>query len=183
MVAAKQHKECDSSNYCKRCADYGRRSYAESLAYSQSACRFKLSSCIEKQLGLPYPNVSRIFSRLEGRTLEKYHIAQKVERVKELLQGGEHTRHKGFSKLYAIDRYAGLFKSRLHSSDTVAAHTLEKYHIAQKVERVKELLQGGEHTLEEIADMAPHGRKLSQNQGREVLLRAGSFRRARAVAA
>jgi AraC-like DNA-binding protein len=31
---------------------------------------------------------------------------------------------------------------------------LEKYHIAQKVERVKELLQGGEHTLEEIADMA-----------------------------
>ncbi|MBJ2162053.1 MAG: helix-turn-helix domain-containing protein [Muribaculaceae bacterium] len=58
---------------------------------SESECRFKLSSCIEKQLGLPYSNVSRIFSRLEGRTLEKYHIAQKVERVKELLQGGEHT--------------------------------------------------------------------------------------------
>lgn len=58
---------------------------------NESECRFKLSSCIEKQLGLPYPNVSRIFSRLEGRTLEKYHIAQKVERVKELLQHNEYT--------------------------------------------------------------------------------------------
>ena len=33
---------------------------------NESECRFKLSSCIEKQLGLPYSNVSRIFSRLEA---------------------------------------------------------------------------------------------------------------------
>lgn len=58
---------------------------------NEAECRLKLSSCIEQQLGMPYAGVSRIFSRIEGRTLEKYHIAQKVERVKELLQGNSRT--------------------------------------------------------------------------------------------
>ncbi len=50
-----------------------------------------LSDCIENRLGVSYDTISRIFSVKEGRTLEKYHIAQKVERVKELLQHGEYT--------------------------------------------------------------------------------------------
>lgn len=50
-----------------------------------------LSACIEKKLNVSYDTVSRIFSQKEGRTLEKYHIAQKIERVKELLQHGEYT--------------------------------------------------------------------------------------------
>lgn len=53
-------------------------------------CRLKLSACIEEQTGLPFERVSRIFSRLEGRTVENYAIAQRVELVKELLAyGGE----------------------------------------------------------------------------------------------
>ncbi len=50
-----------------------------------------LSECIEKKLNMSYDTVSRIFSQREGRTLEKYHIAQKIERVKELLQHGQYT--------------------------------------------------------------------------------------------
>lgn len=50
-----------------------------------------LSDCIERQLGMSYDTVSRIFSAREGRTMEKYHIAQRIERVKELLQHDEYT--------------------------------------------------------------------------------------------
>lgn len=52
---------------------------------SEEDCRLNLSACIEKHLGVPYDTVSRVFSAREGRTLEKYYIAQKIERVKELL--------------------------------------------------------------------------------------------------
>lgn len=54
----------------------------------EAECRLKLSACIESQLGMSYAAVSRLFSQHEGRTIEKYHQAQKVERVKELLQQG-----------------------------------------------------------------------------------------------
>lgn len=54
----------------------------------EAECRLKLSACIELQLGMSYASVSRLFSQHEGRTIEKYHQAQKVERVKELLQQG-----------------------------------------------------------------------------------------------
>lgn len=54
-------------------------------------CRLNLSACIERQTGEPYAVASRIFSQSEGRTIEKYHIAQKVERVKELLGYGDRT--------------------------------------------------------------------------------------------
>ena len=50
-----------------------------------------LSECIERNLNVSYDTVSRIFSQREGRTLEKYHIAQKIERVKELLQHDQYT--------------------------------------------------------------------------------------------
>ena len=50
-----------------------------------------LSECLSRHLNVSYDTVSRVFSQKEGRTLEKYHIAQKVERVKELLQHNEYT--------------------------------------------------------------------------------------------
>lgn len=58
---------------------------------SEAECRLKLSACIEKQVGLPFDYLSRLFSRTEGRTLEQFHIAQKVERVKELIAYGQYT--------------------------------------------------------------------------------------------
>lgn len=49
-------------------------------------CPLNLSACLERHLGnISYDTASRIFSASEGRTVEKYFIAQKVELVKELL--------------------------------------------------------------------------------------------------
>lgn len=54
-------------------------------------CRLNLSACIERRTGMNYDRLSRVFSATEGRTIEKYHIDQKIERVKELLGYGELT--------------------------------------------------------------------------------------------
>ncbi len=58
---------------------------------SESECRLKLSACIESHIGMPYEQASRIFSARQGRTIEKYAIAIRVEWVKELLSYGNLT--------------------------------------------------------------------------------------------
>lgn len=52
---------------------------------SEEDCRLTLSACIAEHLPMSYDAISRIFSAKEGRTIEKYFIAQKIERVKELM--------------------------------------------------------------------------------------------------
>lgn len=56
---------------------------------NSSECRLNLSACLADHLSVSYDHASRVFSRVEGRTIEKYQILQKVEYVKELLE--EHT--------------------------------------------------------------------------------------------
>lgn len=51
----------------------------------EQECKYNLSACIASHIGVSYDQASRVFSRLEGRTIERYHILQKVEYVKELL--------------------------------------------------------------------------------------------------
>lgn len=48
-------------------------------------CPLNLSACLEKHMDITYDTASRIFSAQEGRTIEKYFIAQKIELVKELM--------------------------------------------------------------------------------------------------
>lgn len=50
-----------------------------------------LSDLICTEIGLDYRYLSALFSANEGYTIEKYHILQKVERVKELLDYNELT--------------------------------------------------------------------------------------------
>lgn len=40
-------------------------------------CRLNLSACLADKLHVSYDHASRVFSRLEGRTIEKYQILQK----------------------------------------------------------------------------------------------------------
>lgn len=49
----------------------------------------KLSVLLEESTGADYPYLSSLFSETEGITIEKYLIAQRVERAKELLAYGE----------------------------------------------------------------------------------------------
>lgn len=50
-----------------------------------------LSDYLEHQLHKSYSSLSSLFSKVEGRTIEKYVIQQRIERVKELLIYGEKT--------------------------------------------------------------------------------------------
>lgn len=53
--------------------------------YSDEALKVNLSDYIAQQLSLDYNYISTLFSEVEGTTIEKYFIAQKIEKVKELL--------------------------------------------------------------------------------------------------
>jgi len=50
-----------------------------------------LTDYLEKEIGKSYSSLSSTFSKNEGRTIEKYSIQQRIERVKELLIYGEKT--------------------------------------------------------------------------------------------
>jgi len=52
-------------------------------------CRSNLSACLQRRLGMEYSAISKLFSAREGRTIEKYAIAQRIEYAKELLSYGE----------------------------------------------------------------------------------------------
>lgn len=54
---------------------------------SQLDC--KLSDYLEKRLDTDYNILSSLFSEVEGQSIEKYFINQKIEKVKELLVYGE----------------------------------------------------------------------------------------------
>lgn len=50
---------------------------------------FSISSFLVKQLNKDYSSISRLFSEVEGITIEHFFILQKIEKVKELLIYGE----------------------------------------------------------------------------------------------
>lgn len=53
--------------------------------HQDSELKNNLSDILSKELLLDYKYLSNLFSEVEGTTIEKYYIAQKIERVKELL--------------------------------------------------------------------------------------------------
>lgn len=48
-----------------------------------------LSTVLEKEISKSYSSLSTLFSKMEGRTIEKFAIQQRIERVKELLVYGQ----------------------------------------------------------------------------------------------
>jgi AraC-type DNA-binding domain-containing proteins len=59
--------------------------------YSNEVPNINLSEYLSNQLHKDYHYLSNLFSEIEGTTIEKYIINQKIERVKELLVYGELT--------------------------------------------------------------------------------------------
>jgi AraC-like DNA-binding protein len=53
--------------------------------YADSTTQLKLSTILADHLNHDYSYLSNLFSAVEGTTIEKYYIAQKIERAKELL--------------------------------------------------------------------------------------------------
>ena len=61
----------------------------ELVREKDAALRTNLSDYIADRLHQDYGAVSSLFSEIENTTIEQYFIAQKIERVKELLAYGE----------------------------------------------------------------------------------------------
>jgi len=57
----------------------------ELVHYSEVQLKSNLSDHISQQLNHDYNYLSNLFSEVEGTTIEQYFIAQKIEKVKELL--------------------------------------------------------------------------------------------------
>lgn len=57
----------------------------QTIHHSDEELKINYSDYIEKQLNRDYAYLSSLFSEIEGITIEKYIILQKIERVKELL--------------------------------------------------------------------------------------------------
>lgn len=90
----------------------------------------KISVFLSEQVGCSYSLISKTFSRLEGFTVEKYIILQKIERVKELLTYHELTltqiaEKTGYSSVQHLSRQ---FKS-------VIGKTVSEYLAAKGEER------------------------------------------------
>ncbi|RZJ76076.1 MAG: AraC family transcriptional regulator [Flavobacterium sp.] len=61
----------------------------ELVHYTKETLKVNLSDYLNEKLGVEYANLSATFSEYEHQTIEKYFIAQKIEKVKELLTYGE----------------------------------------------------------------------------------------------
>jgi len=59
--------------------------------YAKEPLKINLSAYLSQQLNLEYNQLSAIFSEAENQTIEKYFIAQKIEKAKEMLTYGELT--------------------------------------------------------------------------------------------
>jgi len=57
----------------------------ELIHQKNSELKTNLSDLLSSQLNRDYNYISNLFSEVEGRTIEHYYIAQKIEKVKELL--------------------------------------------------------------------------------------------------
>lgn len=53
--------------------------------YQHNMLKYNISELFSRELNHEYSYISRLFSEVEGVTIEKYFIAQKIEKVKELL--------------------------------------------------------------------------------------------------
>lgn len=57
----------------------------EQVHYTEEEIRINLSDYISSQLNHNYSYLSNLFSEVKGTTIEKFYLAQKIEKVKELL--------------------------------------------------------------------------------------------------
>jgi len=57
----------------------------EKIYYQKHQSNYKLSVSLAQYIGKDYSSISKIFSQVEGITIEKYVVYQKIERIKELL--------------------------------------------------------------------------------------------------
>lgn len=73
------------------------------LIYSEQQLHVNFSDYISKLIAHDYSHISKLFTEVEGITIEKYFITQKIERVKELLVYDELSLSEIADNLYYTD--------------------------------------------------------------------------------
>lgn len=63
----------------------------QEIHYQETPAPFNFSYLLSEKLHYDYTYLSRLFSAVEGRTIENFVMAQKIEKVKEFLTYGERT--------------------------------------------------------------------------------------------
>ncbi|MEI3155427.1 MAG: helix-turn-helix domain-containing protein [Odoribacter sp.] len=66
-----------------------RTAVIELVHYENNLSKLKLSEYLKDKCNYDYSFLSKLFSEVTGNSIERYYIAQKVERIKELLIYGE----------------------------------------------------------------------------------------------
>lgn len=61
----------------------------ELVYYHNNQSALNLSSYLSAELHQDYSSLSKLFSEVEGKTIERYYIEQRIERVKELIKYDE----------------------------------------------------------------------------------------------
>ncbi len=75
----------------QRIADEIRTAIIERVHYQKDESEENLSEYLSERLRRDYSALSKLFTEINGTSIEKYYVAQRVERVKELLTYGELT--------------------------------------------------------------------------------------------
>ena len=90
--------------------------------------QMNISNFLERDLNKSYSYLSSLFSKVEGRTIEKFVILQRIERVKELLVYGEKTISEIAWELgYSSSQYlSNQFKSETGFTPTQFRNLMDK---------------------------------------------------------
>lgn len=59
------------------------------LVYANEALRVNISDYLQNQTNHSYSSLRKVFSAVEGRSIENYFISLRIERVKELIRYGD----------------------------------------------------------------------------------------------
>lgn len=78
-------------NHKQKVVEAVKSAVIELVHYTKEPLTINLSTFLAEKLNTDYQTLSLTFSELEENTIEKYFIAQKLERVKELLSYGNYT--------------------------------------------------------------------------------------------
>lgn len=103
--------------------------------YTKEPLKINLSVYLSEQLKQEYSSLSSVFSELESQTIEKYFIAQKIEKAKEMLTYGELTlseiafqlNYSSVAHLSAqFKKVTGITPSAYKATSTESRKTLDK---------------------------------------------------------
>jgi len=88
----------------KQLVEQIRTSIIELVHYTTGALNVNLSTYLSEKIVLSYATLSATFSEMEGLTIEKYFIQQKIEKAKELLTYGQ----KSLSEIAYLLNYSSV---------------------------------------------------------------------------